>query len=94
MQKVIEQQSVEGVKRLITTLSGLGFNLQLIGSQRYVQSKLESLNEEQICEVKTAFAASKHPQFKKEVASSRHEPYGKTADFLAYIQESGWDKVG
>jgi hypothetical protein len=37
--------------------------------------------------------ASKHPRFKKEVASSRHEPYGKTADFLAYIQAADGTKM-
>jgi GNAT superfamily N-acetyltransferase len=86
MKKVVEQHSVEGVKKLTKTLLQLGFNLQLLGSQRYVQSKLEGLNQEQIRELKTAFIANKHPRFKKEVASSRHEPYGKTADYLAYIQ--------
>jgi len=86
MRKVVEQQSVEGVKRLTQTLFHLGFDLQLLGSQRYVQSKLVSLNEEQIGELKAAFTASKHPRFKKEVASSRHEPYGKTGDYVAYIQ--------
>jgi hypothetical protein len=43
MQKVIEQQSVESVKTLTQTMQRLGFNLQLIGSQRYVESVLETL---------------------------------------------------
>jgi ABC-type ATPase with predicted acetyltransferase domain len=86
MQKVIEQQSVEGLKTLTQTLLQLSFDVQLLGSQHYVQSKLESLNEEQIRELKTAFMENKHPRFKKEVASSRREPYGKTVDYLAYIQ--------
>ena len=86
MQKVSEQQSVEGIKRITNILQQLGFNLQLIGSQHHVESKLETLTQQQITEIKTVFMASKHPRFKKEVTSSRHEPYGKTADYIAYIE--------
>jgi ABC-type ATPase with predicted acetyltransferase domain len=88
MQKVAEQHSVEGVKNLIQTLAKLGFDLQLIGSQRYVKSILESLNKEQITEIKAAFTANKHPRFKKVIASSRREPYGKTSDYITYIQNA------
>jgi ABC-type ATPase with predicted acetyltransferase domain len=86
MQKVIEQQSVESVKTLTQTLQRLGFNLQLIGSQHYVESVLAALTMEQISELKTAFITNKHPRFKKEVASSRRNPYGKTSEYLVYIQ--------
>jgi hypothetical protein len=34
-------------------LSELGFDLQLLGSERYVKGKLESLNSEQIMSLKT-----------------------------------------
>ncbi len=88
MQKVVEQRSVESVKTLTQALQRLGFNLQLLVSQRYVDSKLKNLTEEQIRTLKTAFIASRHPRFKKEVASSRHEPYGKTVDYLAYIERA------
>ncbi len=94
MRKVMEQQSVEGFKGITNTLQHLGFNLQLIGSQRYVQSKLENLTEQQIRELKTAFMASKHPRFKKEVAPSRHNPYGKTSEYLASMQTADNLKIG
>ncbi len=94
MQKVIEQQSVESVKSLTQTLLKLDFNLQLLGSQRYVGAKLQNLTEEQIKELKTAFMASKHPRFKKEVASSRNNPYGKTSDYLTYVQTADSLKIG
>ena len=94
MRKVAEQQSVESVKRLTNTLQQLGFNLQLLGSQRYVESKLENLTEQQIMELKTAFIASKHPRFKKEVAGSRHNPYGKTSAYVIYVQTADRLKIG
>ncbi|MGD6810519.1 MAG: hypothetical protein ACQCN3_12540 [Candidatus Bathyarchaeia archaeon] len=94
MQKVVEQQTVESVKRMTQTLLHLDFNLQLIGSQRYVESKLASLNEEQVRELKTAFMASTHPRLKKEVTASRHHPFGKTSDYVKYIQNADNAQIG
>ncbi len=93
MQKVAEQESVKGVRRLNEALIQLEFNLQLISSRRYVESKLESLTEKQIGELKIAFMANTHPRFKKEVAASRHQPYGKTADYLRYIENADNAKI-
>ena len=44
MQKIAQQQAVESVSMVSQMLSELGFNLHLIGSERYVWEKLESLN--------------------------------------------------
>ncbi len=93
MKKISEQQSVEGIKKLTHTLKELGFDLQLIGSQHYVESKLNSLSEKQTEELKVAFIANKHPRFKKEVSSSRHQPYGKTSDYVNYIQTADNMKI-
>jgi hypothetical protein len=94
MQKVAEQQSVEGIKRLTQTLLALGFNLQLLGSKRYVESKLENLTEEQMRTLKTAFMECKHPRFKKEVAGSRHNPYGITSDYVTHVQSADDLQIG
>jgi ABC-type transport system involved in cytochrome c biogenesis ATPase subunit/GNAT superfamily N-acetyltransferase len=94
MQKVAAQQSVESVKKLVATLRQLGFNLQLLSSERYVKSKLDSLTEEQTTEIKTAFVASKHPRFKKEVAGSGNKPYGKTSDYVAYVKKADNLRLG
>ena len=93
MQKITEQKTVENIIKLTQTLSQLGFNLQLIGSQNYVESKLETFNEEQLKVLKTAFIANKHPRFKKEVAPSRHQPYGKTTDYIAYVKTADNPKL-
>jgi hypothetical protein len=94
MQRVVEQQSVESVKTLMQALLRQGFNLQLLGSQHYVDSKLENLTREQMMELKTAFLSNKHPRFKKEVAGSRHNPYGKTSDYIAYVKTADNFKMG
>jgi hypothetical protein len=52
MQKIAEQESVESVCEVSKMLLELGFDLQLIGSARYVQAKLENLSMEQISKLK------------------------------------------
>jgi hypothetical protein len=66
MQKIAEHQSVESVSLVSSALSDLGFDLQLIGSERYVKGKLESLSSSQISKLKESFIKNKHPRFKKE----------------------------
>ncbi len=57
--------------------------MQLLGSERYVQGKLETLHPEQVKKLKEAFIKNEHPRFKKEFAVSRHQPFGKTSDYVA-----------
>jgi hypothetical protein len=48
----------------------LGFDLQLFGSERYVQGKLEGLSQNQINNLKEAFITNKQLRFKKQFAVS------------------------
>jgi hypothetical protein len=93
MQKIAEQQKVESVSDVSKVLLELGFDLQLLGSERYVKGRLESLNSEQINELKAAFIRNKHPRFKKEFAVSRHQPFGKTSDYIACIKNADHVKM-
>ena len=93
MKKIVEQQSVESVSDVSKMLLELGFDLHLLGSERYVKGKLESLNSEQIGELKAAFIRNKHPRFKKEFAVSRHQPFGKTSDYNKSVQEADSPKI-
>jgi len=93
MQKIAEQQKVESVSEVSKVLLKLGFDLQLLGSERYVKGRLESLNLEQINELKAAFIRNKHPRFKKEFAVSRHQPFGKTSDYIACIEKADHVKM-
>jgi hypothetical protein len=58
-----------------------------------VHSKLESLTEEQIKALKEAFMKNKHPRFKKEAAHSRNEPYGRTTEYITYVQTADNFKI-
>jgi hypothetical protein len=47
--------------------------------------KLSSLRE--------AFVRNKHPRFKKEFASSRHQPFGLTSDYIKGIENADSEKL-
>src|SRR5208337_2205480 len=66
MQKIAEQQSVESVSDVSKMLSGLGFDLQLLGSERYVKETRQGLTPMQLEKLKESLIKNKHPRFKKE----------------------------
>jgi hypothetical protein len=93
MRKIAEQQSGESVLDVSKVLTGLGFDLQLLGSERYVKEKLQGLSPAQMEKLKESLIKNKHPRFKKEFAVSRHQPYGKTSDYIQSIQNAEMPKI-
>jgi hypothetical protein len=93
MQKIAQQQSVESVSMVSQMLSELGFNLHLMGSEPYVREKLESLNPLQVSKLKESFIKNKHPRFKKEMAASRRQPFGKTSEYVKSIRNADVPKI-
>jgi len=55
MQRITQQKTVKDITSVSKVLLELGFDTQLLGSERYVQQKLESLQSEQIEKLKEAF---------------------------------------
>ena len=94
MKKIAEQQSSESISKVSKVLLELGFDLQLLGSERYVLQKLESLTAEQTSKLKETFIRSNHPRFKREFAVSRHQPFGKTSDYITSIEIASSAKNG
>jgi hypothetical protein len=43
--------------------------------------------------LKESLIKNKHPRFKKEFAVSRHQPYGKTSDYIQSIQNAEMPKI-
>ena len=93
MRRIAEQQPTEGVLRISELLSDFGFDLQLLGSSRYVFSKIEELNPAQIGKLKEAFIKNKHPRFQKEFVVSRHQPFGKASDYVKSMQNADVPKI-
>jgi hypothetical protein len=46
-----------------------------------------------LSKVREAFVKNSHPRFKKEFASSRHQPFGKTSDYIKGIENAGSEKL-
>jgi len=88
MKKIAEQETVESVSKVLEVLQESGFDLQLIGSDRYVHAKLENLSLKQIGLIRDVLVKNTHPRFRKEFAASRHEPFGKTSEYIKSVQEA------
>ncbi len=88
MIRVCIQQPWLGIIKISKVLIELGFDLQLVGSHRYVQEKLQSLTPEQVGQIKIAVMKAPHPRYKKEVEPLRHDPWGKKAIFDVEVQKA------
>lgn len=93
MKRIIQQTEVKSVIKISQTLSSLGFDVQLLGSQHYVKLKLDALTAEQFLSVREVFLKNPQPRLKKEVTSSRHMPYGITADYVKFIEAADSEKL-
>jgi len=85
MRRVLLLEPVRDVREIAKVLAELGFDLQFLGSERYVMQKLEMLGPEGLRRIKQALIKRKHPRFMKEFAVSRHMPYGKTSEYIRCI---------
>jgi ABC-type ATPase with predicted acetyltransferase domain len=94
MQKIAQQQTVEGISSVSKALLELGFDSQLLASERYVMAKLESLQPEQIDKLKEAFIKNSHTRFRREFAASRHQPFGKVVDYVNSVHRAELPELG
>jgi len=92
MQKVIEQGPSEEAQKISKVLEDVGFNLQLLGSEKYVCSALHNLNPDQLARVKEVLAKNDHPRLRKELGD-RHKPYGTTAAYVEGVKNADSAKL-
>ena len=93
MKRIVQQTEVKSVCRISKVLSSLGFEVQLLGSKQYTKTKLDTLDTQQLSSVRNILLRNPHPRLKKEVTSSRHMPYGVTADYIKYVQAADSEKL-
>ena len=93
LRKVVEQKPLESVLRVAELLSQFGFDLPLLSSDRYVLEKLKRLSHAEVGKLKELFVKNKHPRFRKEFAVSRHQPFGKTSDYVQCIKNADSGKM-
>jgi predicted GNAT family N-acyltransferase len=93
LEKVTEQKPHKSILAIAALLSELGFNLQLLSSERYVLQKLDCLSFSDRAELRELFIKNKHPRFEKEFAVSRHQHFGKTSDYIKGIESADSEKM-
>ncbi|MDD3949193.1 MAG: hypothetical protein PHT43_06995 [Anaerolineaceae bacterium] len=93
MRKVAEQRTIKSLSSVSKMLLELSFDLQLLGSQRYVSCKLGNLTTKQLEVLKEAFAKCGHPRFKKEFAGNRQCPFGDLTGYRRCIMDADLSKL-
>jgi ABC-type lipoprotein export system ATPase subunit/GNAT superfamily N-acetyltransferase len=93
MKKVSEQKPSEEALRVADVLSDFGFDLKLLGSQKHVSDKLQSLSLEQLDELKEAFVKNDHPRFRREFAANRHMPYGTAKAYAEGVKNADMERM-
>ncbi|MEM3697358.1 MAG: GNAT family N-acetyltransferase [Candidatus Bathyarchaeia archaeon] len=91
MQKIIEQPPPKEAIRITETLQKLGFNIQLLASEKYVLNKLQSLSEAEIRTVKEAFIKNRHARFMKYFLC--HMPFGRKEIYEKEIMEAALERL-
>jgi GNAT superfamily N-acetyltransferase len=92
MRKVIEQTPSREAVKTANVLSELGFNLQLLSSEKYVCSALHGLSPEQLARVKQVLAKYDNPRLRKELGH-RHKPFGNAVAYVAAVQSADSAKL-
>jgi hypothetical protein len=89
----LSQKQVPSLVSCHLTLSSAGGCFCRDSSGCYVSRKLDSLSTAQRENLKGLFVKNKHPRFEKEFAVSRHQPFGKTSDYIESIESANPDKI-
>jgi hypothetical protein len=91
MRIIAEQPPPRQATRIARTLQQLGFDIQLLGSQTYLQNRLRSLNEQDLAKIKEAFIKNNHPRFMKQF--STHEPFGERKRFAQFVTAASIERL-
>jgi len=72
-------------------LRNLGFNITLLGSEKYVLSQLKYLTDAELSIIRQAFIRNAHLRFMKEFFY--HQPYGKRELYQRELQTASLEKL-
>jgi ABC-type lipoprotein export system ATPase subunit/GNAT superfamily N-acetyltransferase len=91
MQKIAEQPPPKEALKIAETLQHLGFNIQLLGSEKYVLNKLQTLNHKDIAKIKEAFIRYCHARYMKYFFC--HVPFGKKQTYVEEIRRASLERL-
>jgi len=75
MRKIAQQRPPNEALAIKETLRQLGFNIQLLGREKYILNKLQTLSEKDIAKLREASIKHAHSRFMEYF--SCHMPFGK-----------------
>jgi ABC-type lipoprotein export system ATPase subunit len=89
MKKVLEQQPSPEAKRVSAVLAALGFNLQLLSSEKYVYSVLYNLRPEQVDRIRQVLKKNGVPRLQKELIEGRQGRfYAKSGEWRRAVERA------
>jgi GNAT superfamily N-acetyltransferase len=91
MRKIAEQPPPKEAVKIAETLSQLGFNIHLLGSEKYVSTKLQTLNAETIAKIREAFIKHPHMRFMKYFFC--HKPFGKKQAYAEEVTKASLERL-
>jgi len=91
MQKIAEQQPPKEALAIAEVLSKLGFNIHLLGSEKYVLNKLNTLSEKEIQTIREAFIKHSHARFMKYFFC--HMPFGKKEAYAEEVRKTTLERL-
>ena len=72
-------------------LEELGFNIQLLGSEKYVLNKLRTLKAEELVRVREVFIQNEAPRFMKYFFP--HQPYGRQKLYVEKLKKASLERL-
>jgi ABC-type lipoprotein export system ATPase subunit len=91
MRKIVEQPPPKEALAIAEILQQLGFNIQLLGSEKYVLNRLQILNDEDLEKLREAFIKHCHARFMKYFFC--HIPFGKKETYAKEISKASLEKL-
>jgi ABC-type lipoprotein export system ATPase subunit/GNAT superfamily N-acetyltransferase len=91
MQKIAEQPPPKEALKIAETLQHLGFNIQLLGSEKYVLNKLQTLSDEDLEKLREAFIKHCHARFMKYFFC--HIPFGRKEVYAKEVMKANLERL-
>ena len=91
MRRIAEQPPPKEALRIAEVLKQLGFNLQLLGSEKYVYGKLQALSQSDIEKVRDAFCRYSHLRFMKYFYT--YNVFGRRQDYVGAVKVASVERL-
>jgi len=91
MKKIAEQPPPKEAISIAEILRNLEFNIHLLGSEKCVLTKLQTLNAESIAKIREAFIKHRHMRFMKYFFC--HMPFGKKQAYAKEMMKTNPERL-